>query len=273
MATYDDPKYREIDYKHRNRLDELRERQQQKLEEINERMTLQKGFEVNKSVVESETSLELEQLRHELRQAEREPNFEDFQKRAELEFLIRRQERLDQNKFDNNALERRVTELRSLNRHEIHKLVLMAGIEHLHSEEIHRRTVAELRESVEAEMMKAEQAHRHKVHEDNNASRLRMSEMTFEKLFERESMTTAHHRTVAELQEAMKAEILKAEQTHRHKVHEDNNASRLKVSEMFSEKFFEYVFSQMKQTNGGLSSGDLEKIIADWEKEGDKLKR
>lgn len=218
MATYDDPKYKELDYKHRQKLDEIRERQQQKITEVSERMSLQSGFEVKQTLAEAEAGLELERLRHELREAERMPDFEDFQKRAELGFLIRRQERLDQNQMDNKALERRITELRSLNRHDIHKLALVAAFEHLHGEAIHRRTVAELQEDAEAEMMKAEQAHRHKLREDENAS-------------------------------------------------------RLKVSEMFSGKLFDYVFSQMGANSAGLSQIDLEKIVSEWEKEGDKLKR
>jgi len=186
---------------------EQREKEQADRRELDEFQTLARA----------EAGLELEQLRHELREAERLPNFEDFQRRAQLEFLIRRQERLDQNQMDNKALERRITELRSLNRHEINRLVLVSAFEHLHAEAIHRRTVSELQEDTDAEMMKAEQAHRHKLREDDNASRLR-------------------------------------------------------VSEMFSEKLFDLVFSQMGGS-AGLSQIDLEKIVSEWEKEGDKLKR
>ncbi|MGZ6393934.1 MAG: hypothetical protein ACXWQA_07040 [Pseudobdellovibrionaceae bacterium] len=268
MDNYDDSKYQQNHHKHQNRLDELRERNRQRLAELREKMDFQaqtleekkdfderqaqkshsrrvmlkemelehrsqeravqlerreqeqaeqREFNEFQTLARAEAGLELEQLRHELREAERLPNFQDFQRRAELEFLIRRQERLDQNQIDNKALERRITEFRSLNRHDIHKLVLVAAFEHLHGEAIHRRTVAELQEDTDAEMMKAEQAHRHKLREDDNASRLR-------------------------------------------------------VSEMFSEKLFDLVFSQMGGS-AGLSQNDLEKIVSEWEKEGDKLKR
>lgn len=214
MATYDDPKYKELDYKHRQKLDEIRERQQQKIAELNEKMRMQSDFDL----AETEAGFELERLRHEIREAERIPDFEDFRKRAELEFLIRRQERLDQNQMDNRALERKITELRSLNRHDIQKLALAAAFEHLHGEAAHLRTVAELRESVEAEMMKAEQSHRHKLREDDNASRLR-------------------------------------------------------VSEMFSARFLDYVFSQIGEKSAGLSREDLENLVDKWEQEGDNLKK
>lgn len=251
MNDWESSKDKEINLKHRNKLDELRERQQQRLNEIKGKATLQaetvrekldaddrkrleehrrrvniKEMELDYRSEENEATaiarasagLELESLRHELREAERMPNFEDFKMRAELEFLIRRQERLDGNKLENYALERRITEMRALNRSEVHKLVLLSVLEHIQGEHIHRRTLQELQEGTEADMMRAEQAHGHQIEQDNNASRLR-------------------------------------------------------VSEMFSSRFLDVIFSQMGGQVSGLSRTDIDAMVSEWEKEGDRLKK
>lgn len=202
----------EITRQHRSEENEIT--RQFRTQELEERRELSQAL----TIAKAEAGLELEQLRHELREAERAPNFEDYQMRAELDFLIRRQERLDQNQIENLELERRITELRAMSRADIHKAVLMAVIEHIRSENEHARTLAELQADADAEMMKAEQAHGHRIEQDNNASRLR-------------------------------------------------------VSEMYSARLLDVVFSQIGAQSSGLSRTDVDAMVSEWEKQGDRLKR
>jgi uncharacterized membrane protein len=84
--------------------------------------------------------------------------------------------------------------------------------------------------------------------------------------------TLAYNQQIQSRQEHIQT-MEREEQAHRHRMDEANNASRLNVSEMFSSRFFEYVFSKFGGESAGLSREDLEKIAAEWEKEGDNLKK
>ena len=159
------------------------------------------------TLARADAGLELENLRHQLRELEREPNFEDHKMREELAFLIRRQERLDANQIESYALERRITELRSLSRADIHKAVLLAVLEHIQSENTHERTIEEMKADTENELLKAEQAHGHRV------------------------------------------------------------------KEMFSARYLDLIFSQMGGQLGGLSRTEVDDLVNQWEKEGDRLKK
>lgn len=84
--------------------------------------------------------------------------------------------------------------------------------------------------------------------------------------------TLAYNQQIQSRQEHIQT-LEREEQAHRHRMEEANNASRLNVSEMFSSRFFEYVFSKFGAESAGLSREDLEKMAAEWEKEGDNLKK
>ena len=181
------------------------------------------------TVARAESGIELERLRYQLRELERLPNFEDHKMREELAFLIRRQERLDENKIANYDLERRITEIRSRSREDIYKTVLLAVIEHLQSENTHERTLEELQESTSNEVFRAERE------TDNEVFRARKE---------------------------TENELLKAEQAHGHR-----------VKEMFSARYLDLIFSQMGGQLGGLSRTEVDDLVNQWEKEGDRLKK
>jgi hypothetical protein len=239
MSDYED--------KSRARLEELRERQQQRAFELREKLNhannlaqsrfniqsdlkdrdlefkrealeRKQRFDSQKVVHQIDGSIELERLRHELRDLEREPDFMDYKMRSELNYLIGRQEGLDRNKIENLSLERRITEARHHESADIERLLIIALIEKLQSESNHEKTLSEL----DAECN--------------------------------------HH-------------LLKEMQSHDHTIKEDNNLSRLKIDEMIMQKILDAVFSQIGGNSSGLSRQDIQDIANEWEKEADKLKR
>lgn len=218
MSWADDEKIKLEDAKHRNRLHEIEVKTEAGYRQELERRKYSQEIELNSALVESKGRLELEELQQRHREANQHYDLFNYQKRQEIDFLTRQRDRMLDSRREQESFNRRLAELDSIAALDLKKLVTTAIIQKSESKLQHKHSLEQMAAQTELEMLKAEQAHKHRIEEANNAS-------------------------------------------------------RLNVSEMFSSRFFEYVFSKVGADSAGLSREDLEKMAAEWEKEGDNLKK